>query len=167
MALKISGAGNKLEVYKTVKCHKNGPNYKLLVLQNTNGKNLAGSLQEKIKLLRNNLLLRHLETTDIPENVLTVATPSKSWTPIFEAEAYRATCFVSSTIPGDDEISVIILRAAWPNLECLFTNLFQLWIDLGAYPRNLKQVSFIILLKVGREIENFPIHIDQSLSFPF
>lgn len=122
-----------------------------------NGINRYYSPELKALLFRNTLPSRHLEVEDIYDSAPTVASRLIIWEPISEAEAFSATCQVSSTSPGEDELTAPIIRLAWNTLGKRINNLFDRCVHLGVHPKIFKQANVIILPKSGRRERSLPL----------
>lgn len=70
--------------------------------------------------------------------------------PISDLKVFNATCQVSSTPPGEDELTASIIHLAWNALGKRITNLFNRCVHLGVYPNIFKRANVIILPKSGR-----------------
>ncbi|POS82575.1 hypothetical protein EPUL_004058 [Erysiphe pulchra] len=62
---------------------------------------------------------------DISPDTSALAARNVLWRPFTQAEAFRATCQISSSSPGEDEITAHALRIAWSSLENRFTHPFN------------------------------------------
>lgn len=111
-------------------------------MRGTNGNTDVLFLESKKELFRSTLLSRHLGIEDIHDSTPTVAPRSIAWDSISEPEAYNTTCQISSTTPGIDEITVQVIRSAWPIPRRRITNLFNHFIKLGVHPGSLKSKCY-------------------------
>lgn len=153
---KIEKANSLTDAYKIVKWHNCGPKFQTPPLREMDGSNQYYSPELKALLFRNTLLSRHLEVEDICDSSPTVASRLIKWEPISEAEVFSATCQVSSTSPGEDELTAPIIRLAWNTHGKRITNLFDRCLHLGVHPKIFKQAKVIILPKSGRRDRSLP-----------
>ncbi|KHJ32941.1 hypothetical protein EV44_g3830 [Erysiphe necator] len=72
------------------------------------------------------------------------------------AEVFSATYQVSSTSPGEDELTAPIIRLAWNTLGKRITNLFDRCLHLGVHPKILKQAKVRIPPRLGRRDCSLP-----------
>lgn len=153
---RVEGADNLPKVYKIVNWHKATMTYQSPPLQDSEG-HAVQEPQAKARLLHSALLSRHLDAEDIPDH-LNDPSPIRTieWHQITEREAYAATCQVTSTSPGADEITASVLRMAWPTLGQRITNLFRQCLSLGIHPRAFKQADVVMLPKSGRRDRTIP-----------
>ncbi|POS85683.1 hypothetical protein EPUL_004132 [Erysiphe pulchra] len=70
----------------------------------------------------------------------------------FEKRELRATatCQVNSTSPGEDELTVTVLKKAWSHIGGRITRLFNGCIKLGTHPEAFKKANIIMLPKPGK-----------------
>ena len=130
--------------------HNTPPKYETLPLKGPDGEPKIQNPKEKAALLHRVLLSRHLEATDIPEETPSVASRRIPWQPFSEVESFRATCQVSSTSPGEDEITAPIIRLSWPILGERITRLFNKCAVHRVHPKIFKRAHIVILPKSGK-----------------
>lgn len=57
---------------------------------------------------------------------------------------------VASTSPSTDEINITRTRLAWPAFVDSITNIYNSFIELGAYPKAFKRDNIIIISKPSK-----------------
>ncbi|KAI0999197.1 hypothetical protein K3495_g8999 [Podosphaera aphanis] len=137
------------DVYKVVRWHNTAPRYHSLPLHFGENTRLVYDPQDEVRLLHSALLYRHLDAEDIPPETPTVPSRSISWQTISKLEVFKATSRVSSTSPGEDELTSACLCLAWPSLGDRITTLFNCCVQLGIHPRVFKRATVVILPKSG------------------
>lgn len=152
----IADAKTLPDAYKIVRWHNNVARYQTPPLRNEHNGDIQQDPRAKALLLHETLLCRHLDTEDISANTPTVPRRQIPWQPFSTEEAYRATCNVRSSSPGDDEINVEILRLSWQTLGDRITNLFNCCIQLGIHPKVFKTANIIIIPKNGKRDRTQP-----------
>ena len=75
---------------------------------------------------------------------------------IINTDICKAILKASNTAPGQDEISTVILQAAWPEIEPLVLNLFQGCLSTGHHPAAFRSATLAIIPK--------PNKLDQTSS---
>lgn len=151
---RIEQADTLPAVYRLTNWHKAEPNYPSPPLRGPNGP--VADTGEKIQLLRETLLNRHLQVEDVPLDTPAVPARALPWGRVHPDEAFKAICQVSSTTPGLDEIPVAALRLAWPILGTRITALFQRCLDKGVHPAAFKAARIAILKKSGKRDRSLP-----------
>lgn len=145
----VANADTPKDIFKITSWHKSEPSYQSPPLRRPDG-SLAKSPGEKTEVLHRTLLSRELDIADNPLGCPAVPQRKIAW-PRFEVEeVFSATCGVSSTTPGSDEIPANIIRLAWPILGSRIVTLFQRCYDRGVHPSIFKQAQVVILPKSGR-----------------
>lgn len=152
----ISGAKSLPDAYKIVRWHNNVTKYQLPPLRNNDTSDLHHEPRAKALFLHKEILCRHLDTEDIQADTPTVAQQQIPWQKFSREEAYRATCKVSSTSPGDDEITAEILRLSWQVLGDRITLFFNCCIQFGTHPKVFKTANIIIVPKSGKRDRSQP-----------
>jgi ribonuclease HI len=117
---------------------------------------LVTSASEKQELLRHTLLSRHLGATDIPYDSPAVPARGMESPPLEEAEVFASTCQVTSSAPGEDEITAKALREAWPLLGKRITALFNNCLQQGHHPAPFKYARVVIIPKPGDRDRTLP-----------
>ncbi|POS82089.1 hypothetical protein EPUL_005714, partial [Erysiphe pulchra] len=136
---RIEKANNMSNVYKIVNWHNTAPYYQTPPLKGHSGIADVQCPPKKVALLHEVLLSRHTEATDIPQDTPTVARRTIPWYSFTEREVFRATCRVTSSSPGEDEITDPVLRLSWPIMRQLF-----------------KRAEVVILPKPGKRDRSLP-----------
>ncbi|POS81998.1 hypothetical protein EPUL_005489, partial [Erysiphe pulchra] len=152
----ISGAKSLSDAYEIVRWHNNLTKYQSPPLRSNDTSDLQYEPRAKALLLHKELLCKHLDTEDIQADTPTVAQRQIPWQKFSREEAYRATCKVSSTSPGDDEITAEILRLSWQVLGDRITHFFNCCIQFGTHPKVFKTAIIIILPKNGKRDRSQP-----------
>ncbi len=73
-----------------------------------------------------------------------------------EEEVRRAILNAGNTAPGDDEITVSLLRLAWPSLACRLTALCQAALRLGHHPQPFRSADVVFIPKPGKRDRSLP-----------
>jgi ribonuclease HI len=141
-------------LYKVARWHRHSPQYTSPPLTGPAG--VATSTTEKQELLRQSLLSRHLEASDVPLDCPTVPCRGMAWPDLSPNEVFQATCQAASTAPGEDEITSRALREAWPILGRRITTLYNRCLQAGAHPAPFKSARIIILPKPGDRDRTLP-----------
>lgn len=85
--------------------HNVAPRYQLPPVYDDDLSEKVSDRQSKAMLLRKNLLFRHPDAEVIPLNTATVPQRDMPWVEMSTSEIYKATCYVSSTTLGEDELN--------------------------------------------------------------
>ncbi len=144
----VQSAASYPEIYRVVQWHKHQPRYLSPPLRAPDGTH-ATDPAAKSRLLQESLLHRAQMDKDIPYDTPAVPARAVPWAPIQEAEAYAATCQVSATTPGIDEIPVQAIQKAWKLLGPRITHLYQACLRQGVHPRTFKDARVVVLPKTG------------------
>ncbi len=144
----VQSATSYPEIYRVVQWHKHQPRYLSPPLRAPDGTH-ATDPAAKSHLLQESLLHRAQMDKDIPYDTPAVPARAVPWAPIQEAEAYAATCQVSSTTPGIDEIPVQAIQKAWKLLGPRITHLYQACLRQGVHPLTFKDARVVVLPKAG------------------
>jgi len=150
----VEGADDLASLYKITNWHRHSPRYLSPPLLSPTG--MATSSVEKQELLRHTLLSRHLDAEDIPLDCPAVPERAMEWAPLNAAEVYSATCQVTTTAPGQDEITARALREAWPLLGNRIIALFDRCLQLGQHPTPFRFAQVVILPKLGDRNRTLP-----------
>ncbi|POS82421.1 hypothetical protein EPUL_005139, partial [Erysiphe pulchra] len=78
------------------------------------------------------------------------------WHSFTEREVFRATCQVTSSSPGEDEITAPVLRLTRPIMGQRITSLFNKCASLGVHPQVFKRAEVVILPKPGKRDRSLP-----------
>lgn len=143
-------------MYKLVKWHNATQRYQSPPLHNDDDSIDIQDPHAKAQILYRKLLCRHLDVLDIPPDTPTVSQRDIPWEQISITEAYRATCQVTSSCPGKDELTAMVLRKAWPVLGQKITHFFNACIRLGTHPRTFKTANVVIIPKPGKRNRKLP-----------
>lgn len=143
-------------MYKVVRWHKGAPRYQLPPLYCESNGETINDPHLKALLLHKTLLCRNLEVNDISSDTPTVPLREIPWRPISKNEAFKATCQITSSAPGEDEVTSSVRNKAWPILGERLTSLFNECIRLGTHPQTFKTANIVILPKVGKRNRALP-----------
>jgi hypothetical protein len=142
------------KLYRVTNWHRHSSRYLSPPLSGPDG--LITSPEGKQELLHQVLLSRHLDTEDVPYTCPAVPEREIEWAPLSDKEAFSATCQVTTTAPGHDEITAQVLREAWPQLGSRITTLFSSCLQLGHHPTAFKQAAVVVIPKPGDRNRTLP-----------
>ena len=154
----VRDAATLTDVYKITKWYKREAVYQTPPIQGPEG--LATTPAEKSRAFQLTLLSRHLDADDIPSDTPTVPVRAIQWQDVTDSEVFAATCQVSSTSPGEDEITSAMLRAAWPAMGLRITALFRRLAREGVHPRIFKHAETVS--RNGAETERMGLELIQD-----
>lgn len=146
---RIDNTKTDKELYQIISWHTLSPAIKPppLIVE---GRIIEDSL-EKAQALRKELLERCSEEDDLEGDPFEAPVPPCQQLPwqdeLTPAETAAHTIHVTSTSPGDDGITVRLLRACWEPIREPVRQLFQAGLQLGHHPRPFRTAEVVMLRK--------------------
>ena len=113
--------------------------------------------RQKALALRSGRLERVSSADDLPNDLPpTVPRRHIQWdnrVPLEEAR--QALLGVGNTCPGKDQITVHMLRAAWPSIRKQVRNLYEACLELGHHPRAFREAQVVMIPKLNRNTTTY------------
>jgi len=151
----IANASTAKEAFTIAGWHKLNGRYNTIPLDSGDG-HLAVTTEDKARLLRKKVLIEAACATDIQPEESTPGTGHLPFPPPEEPEIQKALLDAGNTTPGDDEISVPLLRMAWPILSTQITALYRACLELGHHPRPFRNADVVFIPKTGKRDQSLP-----------
>jgi len=151
----IANASTPKEAFTIAGWHKLTGRYNTIPLSDGDG-HLAVTIEDKARLLRRKVLTEAACTYDIQHDDSTPGTEHLPFPPPEEPEIQRALLEAGNTTPGDDEISVPLLRMAWPVLKKRIIALYKASLELGHHPRPFRNADVVFIPKMGKRDHSLP-----------
>ena len=154
----LNKATTAKEVFAMTKWHKSVGSYRTPHLMDPLHPNAppAVSLHAKRDALVRNLLRNEAEVDDIPLSSPAVAKTSLPFPDVTTAEVADSILKAKSSAPGEDEISTVILRAAWHLIERQTKNLYQACLEAGHHPSCFRSAILVVLAKPNKSDRSNP-----------
>jgi exonuclease III len=151
----IANASTPKEAFTIAGWHKLTGRYTTIPLTDGNGY-VAVTTEDKARLLRRKILTEAACANDIQPEESTPGTGHLPFPPPEEPEIQETLLDAGNTSPGDDEISVSLLRMAWPILRKRITALFRASLELGHYPKPFRNADVVFIPKTGKRDQSLP-----------
>ncbi len=151
----IANATVSKEVFRIAGWHRLEGVYSTVPLQAGQGA-LAVSGIEKATLLRQKILVEAASAIDIPPEASEPGTEALAFPLPEEEEVRQALLEAGNTAPGDDEITMPLLRLAWPPLAKRLTALCRAALRLGHHPHPFRSADVVFIPKPGKRDRSLP-----------
>ncbi len=128
----VEGADDLVSLYKVTNWYRGSLQYLSPPLQRPAAEGgIAVTPNEKQELLHHTLLSRHLDAADISLDYPAALERRMEWATLDAQEAYSAACQVTTTAPGQDEITARVLCEVWPLFGNRIVTLYDRCFRLG------------------------------------
>ena len=151
----IANVATPKEAFQIARWHKLIRRYKTIPLDSRDGE-IAVTTEEKARLLRRKILTEAACAADIQAEDSTPGTGHLPFPTPEEPEIRKTLLGAGNTTPGDDEISVPLLKMAWPVLGSRITALFQASLHLGHHPKPFRNADVVFIPKAGKRDQSLP-----------
>ncbi|KDN63501.1 hypothetical protein CSUB01_12226 [Colletotrichum sublineola] len=139
------------DLYRVMGWHK--PRTQFCAPPLRDGDELVTAPNEKADLLRQNLLERFNEETDIDPLSPTVPRRTVPWGKHIPLEEARAALLgAGNTTPGVDGITITMLQAAWRYIGNYVREFYQACLGIGHHPLPFRDAEAVMIPKPNRDI---------------
>lgn len=155
---KLDAASSGADVFEMTKWHKTTGSFRSPPLKDPTDPEAppATTLMAKREILIKNLLQNTAEADDIPLDSPTVPSRALHFPDITDAEISKAILSVSSTAPGEDEITTAVLKAGWFLIRDSISLLYRACLTTGYHPLCFRRAIVAIMGKPNKPDRSSP-----------
>lgn len=140
------------DVFSTIKWHQTRRKYRYSPLRDPRHQDRPPTRnpEENKEILIINLLVNLAEVGDIPINFPTALRCSLPFPKLITKEIQNSLLHAGNTAPGEDEISVAIMRHSWPYIKVLVKFPFSSCHLFGLHPNCFRLAILSMLQKLNK-----------------